>query len=156
MIELKRRNPFTNDRLGRHWYEGFFCRHPELSHRIAQNLTSSRAFATESVLRRWFSEVSLHLNKLHLVNIDTSRIFNCDETAFFLCPKAKQVIAKRGSRTVYKVTNNSDKESLTVLFTINAKEDLASSLVLYWYERMPKKIRENLPNGWMAGTTERG
>ena len=32
--ELKRDNPFTNNRPGRHWYDGFCRRHPELAQRV--------------------------------------------------------------------------------------------------------------------------
>lgn len=44
---LKRPNTFTNGRPGRHWYESFLKRHPEVSVRVSQNLTSSRACVTE-------------------------------------------------------------------------------------------------------------
>jgi len=33
--ELKRPNPFKNGMPGRHWYEGFLNRHPEVCHRTS-------------------------------------------------------------------------------------------------------------------------
>lgn len=63
IIQLKLENPFKDNRPERHWYEVFFRRHPELPHRIAQNLSNSGASVTEQVLRKLFSEVILHINK---------------------------------------------------------------------------------------------
>lgn len=40
--ELKRENPFVDDKPGRHWYESFFRRHPEISKRVPQSLTGQR------------------------------------------------------------------------------------------------------------------
>lgn len=48
---LKKPNPFTKGRPGRHWYEAFMKRHPQVSERTAQNLTSSRVQKYRSSLR---------------------------------------------------------------------------------------------------------
>lgn len=54
---------FKNNRPGPHWYKAFMRRHPVLSQRIAQNLTSTRASVTEEDLRNWFEIVKLNLEK---------------------------------------------------------------------------------------------
>lgn len=51
---------------------------------------------------------------------DLKRIFYCDETAFYMYPKDKQVLVKRGSKKVYCPVTNDEKECLTVLVTIGA------------------------------------
>lgn len=153
---LGRETPFTNNRPGRHWYESFCRRHAELCNRVAQNLTRARASATESVLRIWFDEVHRHLQKNNLLQIDSSRVFNCDESAFFLCPKAEQVIAKKGSKAVYKVIDGDEKESITTLFMANAEGDMAPPMILYWYKRLPYNVTSKIPSGWSVGSTERG
>jgi len=66
--------------------------------RIAQNLTMNRALATEDVLKNWFNEIKEHLQKLNLINIHPSRVFNLDESAFFLVPKADSVLARKESK----------------------------------------------------------
>lgn len=45
--KLKQANKFTNGRLGRHWYEDFLRRHPEINLRTSQNLTHNRAAISE-------------------------------------------------------------------------------------------------------------
>ncbi|XP_066588079.1 uncharacterized protein [Prorops nasuta] len=115
VVELKRETPFKDNRPGRHWFEGFFRRHPEIA-----------------------------------------LIYNLDESAFFLIPKADKILARKGSKSVYKVVNGDEKESLTVLFTVNGSGDMLPPMILNWYERMPAAIINNLLSKWIAGTTERG
>lgn len=54
----ERTTPFVENRPGRDWYERFMKRHPDLSLRIAQNLTKSRSNLSEAAIRSWFAEVS--------------------------------------------------------------------------------------------------
>ena len=83
VLDLQRENPFTNDRPGNHWFQSFCRRHKEITQRVVQNLNTSRASATEIVLRKWFGEVHTHLTSLNILNIDSNRIYNLDESAFF-------------------------------------------------------------------------
>lgn len=156
VILTGRENPFTDDHPGRHWYEGFCRRHPELAIRIAQHMSTSRAGISEQQLRAWFKAVYVELEKKNLIHIDPSRVFNLDESAFYLVPNTKKVLARRGSKCVHKVSAGDDKENLTVLFNVNAAGLMVPPLILYWYERLPRSVVANLPKGWMAGNTDRG
>lgn len=129
--ELKRKNPFTDGRPGRHWFEAFLRRHPELSVRTPQNLCNRRAQVTEEKLRNWFQEVEDYLKSENLLDIDRSRIFNCDESAFFLNPKGNKVITDKKSKGVYNLVGANDKECLTVLITGNILYDLFINLFIF-------------------------
>lgn len=115
--ELKRKTPFADGRPGRSWYSGFTTRNPNVSARIAQNLTQSRAAVSKERLLNWFDEVQSYLNNTNQLEIleDPSRIFNADEAAFFLNPKGNNVLVPSGSKNVYQIINNDEKECLTVL-----------------------------------------
>ncbi|XP_046141570.1 MFS-type transporter clz9-like [Osmia bicornis bicornis] len=154
--ELKRDNPFKNGRPGRSWLESFQKRHPELTQRIAQNLTNARASVTEKALREWFAEINSYFNKNGLCNIDPSRIFNCDESAFFLCPKGEKVFVKKGEKCVYNFVQNDEKECLTTLFMVNAEGMLGPPLILFSYERIPYSICASIPESWGIGKTDNG
>ena len=108
---LKRVTKFTNNRPGRRWFEKFRGRHGEIVFRTAQHLTAHRANVTEEELREWFAEVRAYLDTKNLLDIDPSRIFNCVETNILLCPKPQRVLAKIGSRRVYKIVDANEKES---------------------------------------------
>ena len=77
---LKKTNPFTDDILGRSWYESFLKRHLEISTRISENVCLNRAKVTEQSLRNWYSEISKYLSSKNLLIIKRKRIFNNDET----------------------------------------------------------------------------
>ncbi|TGZ48732.1 Tigger transposable element-derived-like protein [Temnothorax longispinosus] len=156
MKELNRENPFTNNCPGRSWYDGFLKRHPELAQRIAQNLSYSRSSVTEIALRKWFAEVKTHLEKENAADLDATRIFNCDESAFYLSPKSEKVLVKKGDKAVYNFINNDDKECLTVLFTASAAGAMAPPMILFTYERIPASISASIPESWGIGKTESG
>jgi len=153
---LDRNHPFKDGVPGRSWLSAFLIRHPELSERIAQNLTMSRASISESSIRNWFSEVKKELILKLLLNIEASRVFNGDESAFMLAPKSQKVFVKKGEKCVYNIIQNDDKECLTTLFVASASGDLAPPLVIFSYKRVPNSIRENMPEGWAAGKSDNG
>lgn len=92
--QSKRETVFTDNRPGRKRYEAFTRRHPLVVERECQNLTAARSSVTEDGLRQWFTEVHQYLvttgNKDVLT--DPNRIFNMDESGFFLNPKPGKVI----------------------------------------------------------------
>lgn len=148
---------FKHNRPGKHWYSSFMRRHPQLSLRMAQNLTSSRASVTEENLRRWFSKVKTNLEKKSLINIDPCRIFNLDESAFSLVPKDNCVLTRRGAGSVYKIVSSDEKASLTVLFIASANGKMLPPMILYDCKTTPRKqTLSKIPSGWVVGNTETG
>lgn len=109
ITDIEKETPVKNNKPGRSWWAGFRRRHPDLALRVAQTLNAGRAAAAEGHLRNWFSVVETHLEKKNFLKIDPSRIFDLNE-CFFLVPKRGQGLARRGSKSVYKVINGDDKE----------------------------------------------
>lgn len=153
--ELNQENPFTNNCPGRSWYDGFLKRHSELAQRIAQNLSFSRSSVTKIALRKWFAEIKTHLDKENPADLDATRIFNCDESAFYLSPKSEKVLVKKGDKAVYNFIHNDDKECLT-LFTANAAGAMVPPMIFFTYERIPANISASIPNSWEIGKPESG
>ncbi|KAG5873447.1 hypothetical protein JTB14_007214 [Gonioctena quinquepunctata] len=118
--ESKRPNPFANSRPGRKWYDSFMKRHPNLSERVAQNLTPARENVSEPQLRQWFREMKEYLisKNLFAITNDSTRVFNSDESTFFLQPKGDKVLTEKGHKSVYNAGTNDEKENLTVLVTV--------------------------------------
>lgn len=86
---------------------------------------------------------------------DPTRIYNGDETCFYLCPKNKKVLAVKGSKNVYEVEHN-PKVNLTVMFTFAATGDITPPLVIYPYKRLPNDILKSVPKEWGIGLTDNG
>lgn len=142
----------------KHWYDGFLKRNPSVALRIAQPLTPARLSVTEDKLRSWFQRVYKYFEEQNLVEIlsDPSRIFNCDESAFFLCPKGDKVLAKRGSKFVYSRSGNNEKECLTICVGASAAGKLMPPFVLFPYKRIPQPIIEKYPKSWAIGKSDSG
>ena len=149
VTQLGKATPFTDGRPGRHWYEAFLRRYPNLAVRTAQHLTLNRALVTEEDCRNWFEEIRIYLENKNLLTVHPSRVYNCDETNMQLLPKPDRVLTQKGTRSVYKVVGGNEKESLTALFMYNAEGSRAPPMIMYKYKgNVPKKILENCPSGW--------
>lgn len=156
--ELNRETPFVGSTPGNKWFNLFLNRHPEISQRVSQALTTARGNITEEQIRRWFLEVKSYMEEKNLLDVfeNPKRIFNTDETAFYLCPTGKTVLARKGEKTIHSISGNDEKECLTVLVTANAAGDLAPPMVVYPYERVPAGIVMNSPDSWGIGKSESG
>lgn len=146
-------NPFKNNRPGRKWFQLFRSRHKSISIRVAENISKTRAALTEKGIRDWFTDVQRYLTEKNCFDAfnDPNRIFNLDETAVFLSPEANRVLAQRGSRIVYNVTKNNDKECVTVLLGGNAAGKLTPPMVIFKNKIFPRNVSKNLPDGWGIG-----
>ena len=130
-------------------------RHSHLRQRIAQNLTSTRASVTEEDLRQWFSKIRNYLTTKELLEIDSKRIFNLDESAFMLVPNDNTVITEKGARAPYQIVAGNAKTCLTVLFVACASGLMLPPMILYNLKKTPrKKVLEKVPKDWAVGNTE--
>lgn len=84
----------------------FKKRHPEISVRTPQSLIKTR-LVIKSQVESWFTEVEQYLEDKNLSKAlnDPRRVFNADETAFFLCPKGKKVNNNEIERTYFCLTS---------------------------------------------------
>lgn len=155
--DTKQKTILKNNRPGKHWYTSFMSRHPQLSQRIAQNLTMTRASVSEEDLRSWFDYIKKHLEAKNLLNIEPCRIFNLDESAFAMVPKDNCVLTKKGSKSVYQIVSSSEKTTLTVLFIASADGTILPPLILFDCKITPRKqTLSNIPKGWAVGHTDSG
>ncbi|XP_033223648.1 uncharacterized protein LOC117177211 [Belonocnema kinseyi] len=153
---VKRKTPFCDGRPGRHWYEKYIRRHPNLSQKIEENSGERRAPLSEERIKKWFLEVKKLLYEKDLLDIHPSRIFTCDEAAFFLNPEGDKTIIQRGSKTVHNLAKSNDKECLISMFTANAAGNLAPPMVMFRYQRTPYSITTSIPDDWAHGNSENG
>ncbi|XP_014206269.1 uncharacterized protein LOC106637824 [Copidosoma floridanum] len=151
----KRITPFTDGRPSKHWYAAFLRRNPELSEKFCQNLTKARSNVSQKSFRDWYAEVGNYLEKKNLLNVEPNRIFNCDESAFMLCPKTDKVLTERGNKNVYNVCKN-DKECYTALIGGSAAGQLIPPMIINNYDRIPKVIAEHFPSDFILGKSESG
>lgn len=144
--------------LGDHWYKSFLNRHPELTHRTAEPVTSASANVSEKDIRKWFYDIEEYLKSKGLFSIleDPSRVYNGDETCFLFCPKLGKVIAPTGARNVYEVDKGQAKQNLTVMFSFSAAGDVTPPLIIFPNKRLNKPISNSIPDDWGIAMSENG
>ena len=147
--------PFKCGRPSVKWYKSFLKRNPEIAERMSQNLTKTRASITEVAIKKWFDEVKAYLITMKLLDIDSRRIFNLNESAFCLSPKSDKVLVRKGEKAVYTVVG-SDKEYYTALIGGNAAGELLPTMVIYNNERIPPLVSEHFPDDFVIGKSESG
>ncbi|KAI4466250.1 hypothetical protein MML48_3g00007178 [Holotrichia oblita] len=140
------------------WYKAFLRRHPELTIRTAEGVTSASANVVENDIRKWFSEIRTYLDSKGYLNIldDATRVFNGDETCFSLCPKNTKVLAHRGSRNVYEVEQGSTKSTITVMFTFSVAGLTTPPMVIFPGKRLRVDIQASVPGNWGIGLSDSG
>jgi len=116
--------PFINGHPGRRWFEGFMRRHPEVSQKQSEYINRARGQITEGKIRGWFKETEELLEENIDVLQDPTRVFNMDETSFYLYPKGYLILAEKGIH-VYNTSAKSDKENIITLITVSAAGAIA-------------------------------
>lgn len=140
---------------GHHWYVGFLKRHTNVAKRLTENVSQRRAEVSETDIRTWFAEIKQYLETKNL-NIDNSRVFNCDETSVALNPKSPTILVRKDIKNVYKIVGNNEKECVIVLVTASAADQLALTLILFTGQKMLFKVQESLPDEYSAGYSDNG
>lgn len=147
--------PFKHGRPGKRWYSSFMKRHPILVEKKSEYLSKARSAVTEDRIRNWFQDVRDLLGDAVEILNHPSKVYNLDETCFFLNSNHHIVLAERG-RPVHEISDNTDKDNITVSFCVNAEGENAPPLVIYKYKRMPQHFLAALPDGWSIRGTENG
>ena len=122
---------------------------------MSQNLTKTRASITEKAIKKWFDEVKAYLITKNLLDIDSRRIFNLDESVFCLSPKSDKVLVRKGENAVYTVVG-SDKEYYTALIGGNAARELLPTMVIYNNERIPPLVSKHFSDDFVIVKSESG
>jgi hypothetical protein len=147
--------PFKDGLPGRKWAHAFLRRHPILSVKQSEYLNRARGTVTKRKIQLWFESILEELGPLKVILEEPKRVWNLDETGFLICPKTGKVYGVKG-KSLYNVSDNNDKENVTVLLTVNAAGEIAPPLALYAYKRLPNYIVEAVPKNWAVGRSECG
>lgn len=134
------------------------ARHEQLTYKRKEYLSKQRGKVTEQYVRNWFAETETYLGP-EFVEIlrsgDPTRVWNMDETSFYLNNAGTMVIAEKGKAALQVGPN--DKENLTVLVSANANGEVAVPFALFAYKRLPSaRILDAMPPNWCYGKSDSG
>lgn len=152
------RNIFLNNLPGDKWYNTFLKRHPEVSVRTPEPVTSASATVSENDIRCWFGQIETYFKEKNITDLleDPTRIFNGDESGFLLCPKGGTVLAPKGAKNVYETDRGRAKESVTVMFSFSANGLIVPPTIVFSYKRVPKEVLDSIPQGIFYTKTDSG
>ena len=132
VTNMRRVNPFKDNRPGIDWVRGFEKRQKKvLTRRKPELLTTNRAEAlTQKTVDLFFKNYTEVLEANGLKE-SPHRIFNLDETGLTTDPRSEKVFIPRGDSNAYEITPTNGKTSYTVLFCTSATGNYAPPFILY-------------------------
>ncbi|XP_062565900.1 uncharacterized protein LOC134228140 [Armigeres subalbatus] len=151
-------NPFRNNRPGRKWFNSFLKRNKSITLRTPEAVSAASAKVSEADIRGWFDKVYTYFEERGLSEIlqDPSRVYNGDETSFFLHPKTKAVLAARESRNVYEVEHANSHLNITVMFSFAADGSIVPPDVILPMKRLRTDLLRTFPADWGVGKSAKG
>ncbi|CAG2227891.1 unnamed protein product [Mytilus edulis] len=121
-VRSGRKHCFNNDKksAGYDWWQGFRDRHPCLSVRIPEGLSS---MLNPNVISAYFKKLGSFMNKLKIKD-KPQQIFNADETGVSTVHDPSKVVGKRGKKSVHSKTSGERGENVTALCWTKSKPSI--------------------------------
>ena len=141
--------------VGRAWFEGFMKRNPSITWRTAKQLGYERIQFTENDIVQWFADLQIYLlgiQDIHMILSNGNRVWNCDERAFPLSLDNSKVLARRGSKYMFKQTSEGHSQ-ITVLACMSASGIYMPPYMVFKGERATIARPTTPPQrvaGWMV------
>ena len=137
-----REHPFSNGMAGRAWFDGFRSRNPNLTMRISQPLSYSRATAAnKDIIDDFFAKMGAIYARLNLLS-KPMQIYNVDETGISVVHKAGKVITQIGRKNVWSVTSAEKGKTHTVITCVSASGFVIPPMMIYPRKRMNEKLKQ--------------
>ncbi|XP_039313972.1 uncharacterized protein LOC105206643 [Solenopsis invicta] len=139
----------TKKIAGKKWLKGFLRRHPILSIRTPQSVSSARVkgFTKENVAKFF----DIYESQLLKIKYSPNRLYNVDETGITVVQhKHSKVISMKGKKQVYALTSLERGKLITIVTCKNASGHYIPPLIIF-----PRKNRSpELMNGTLPGSIE--
>ena len=129
------------------WWYGFKKRHPQLSVRRAESLSTARAIGmNRTVVHKHFDLLEETFHKYDLSQ-KPEMIYNADETGLSLCHQPGQIVAPKGKRNVYSTTSGERGTNTTVLSCVSASGQYCPPFIIFKGKRANDQLKKGAPSG---------
>jgi len=130
---------------GYDWLSGFMRRHPELSVRMPEATSLSRAVGFNwPQVQKFYAALKEALDCMHASAL---RIWNMDETGISSVHKPVKIIASKGARSVGKVTSGERGKTVTVICAASAAGAFVPPAFIYPRKKMVPSLMNGAPAG---------
>jgi hypothetical protein len=138
-------HPFSGKCAGQDWLKGFMHRHPDLSIRIPEATSVSRAVGfNRPQVENFFKVFKEALDTTHA---DGLKIWNMDETGISNVHKPVNIVATKGAKIVGKVTSGERGQTVTVMCAMNAAGTFTPPAFIFPRKRMIQSLMNGAPCG---------
>ena len=140
--EIKKWFCKRNEKAGRKWLKNFLSRHPQISVRIPEGFSLSRArgFTPESVAQFFL----IYKPAMDTIQHNPARLYNCDETGItILQHKRTKILVLKGKRQITSL-QSAERGFLVTVVTCMSPIGPFIPLLLVFKEKILKK------NWWVA------
>ena len=139
------KHPFNNvtKMAGEDWMQQFFHRHSDLSIRVPEGTSLSRAVGFNMPKVNEFFDVFADLLKSH--TFAPSRVWNMDETGVSTVQCPTKIVATKGIRTVGKMTSGERGTTVTVVCAFSAAGTYLPPMFIYPRKRMLAQLLAGAP-----------
>jgi len=128
---------------GEDWMQHSFSRHSDLSTRIPEGTSLSRAVASNMPKVNQFFDVYGDLLKSH--TFVPSHVWNMDETGVSTVQRPTKIMATKGIRTVGKMTSGERGTTVTVICAFSAAGSYLPPMFIYPRKRMLANLLAGAP-----------
>ena len=153
---LRLKYPFNTSsrQAGKDWLSGFLKRHPELTIRVPEATSMSRAVGfNRPKVDQFFTVYEEVLSKNAY---GPQSIWNMDETGITNVQKPGKVLATKGVRQVGKITSAERGATVTVICAMNASGSYIPKMLIFPRKRLIDQPMKGAPPGSIGGTSASG
>jgi len=143
---------------GRKWLNGFFRRHKELSVRLPERTSISRALGFNKPKVKLFFDILgqtlFDQNSKRLIPPES--VYNVDETGFTICQKSQRIVAKRGKKNIGILSSAEKGKNVTVVCCVSASGYYVPPMFVYPRVRVRLEFLDRGPVGAIARANKSG
>lgn len=151
-------HPFSSNKAGRAWVDGFMKRHPQLTHRTPEPTALARCSAFNRTQVERFYDNLWDVISQHQFLTRPDDIYNMDETGVKTsASRPPRVISKKGKRQVGVIATAEKGQLTTVICTCSATGRFISPCFIFGQrKRMNERLLDGSPNGSQAWCSDSG
>ena len=144
-----------NGQAGWYWLKGFLRRHPTISVKSPEALSSYRASGmNKQVVEKWFEDYKSLLESKGIIDVP-SHIWNLDESGIQDTFRPKHAVGEKGV-PLYQIQHAEKGETTTIVPIFNAMGVFGPLLVVFKGKRIKSEWLTNVPENVMIKCSDDG